>query len=89
MADITEITTETTEATETTGAAKSRGLLKTGLIGAAIAGVCCFTPILVIGLGAFGLSAWLGWLDYVLLPALAIFLAITGYALVRRWRRAS
>ena len=52
-----------------------------------IAAVCCFTPVLVIGLGAVGLSAWLGWLDYVLLPALAVFLAISGYALVRRMRR--
>ena len=35
--------------------------------GSVIAALCCFTPILVIGLGVVGLSAWLGWLDYVLL----------------------
>ncbi|MGF1608553.1 MAG: mercury resistance system transport protein MerF [Kiloniellales bacterium] len=61
-------------------------LLKTGITGSVIAAVCCFTPVLVILLGAVGLSAWLGWLDYVLLPALAIFLAITAYALLRRRR---
>lgn len=64
-----------------------QSLLRTGIIGAAITAICCFTPALVIGLGAAGLSAWLGWLDYVLLPALAVFLAVTGYAMVRRSRR--
>jgi mercuric ion transport protein len=37
----------------------------------------------VLLLGAVGLSAWLAWLDYVLLPALILFLGITVYALVR------
>ena len=59
-------------------------LLETGLIGTAVAAVCCFTPALVVGLGAVGLSAWLGWLDYVLIPALLFFAALTGYALVAR-----
>ncbi len=65
----------------------SKAKVRTGIIGAAITAICCFTPALVIGLGAVGLSAWLGWLDYVLLPALAVFLAVTGYAMVRRSRR--
>lgn len=59
-------------------------LLATGLIGTAIAALCCFTPILVILLGAVGLSAIVGYLDYVLLPALGIFVLITIYAL---WKR--
>ena len=59
-------------------------LLGTGIIGAALAALCCLTPVLVILLGVVGLSAWVGCLDYVLLPALAVFLAITGYALYRR-----
>jgi len=62
---------------------KDRTLLTTGIVGTIIAALCCFTPLLVIVLGAVGLSAWLGWLDYVLLPALAIFVAITVYAAVR------
>jgi len=45
-------------------------LVITGLIGTAIAALCCFTPVLVILLGAVGLSAWIGYLDAVLLPAL-------------------
>lgn len=64
----------------------NRGLLRTGIIGTVIAALCCFTPILVILLGAVGLSAMVGWLDYVLFPALAVFIGITIYALVRRSR---
>lgn len=48
----------------------NRALLKTGIIGTVIAALCCFTPVLAILLGVVGLSAWLGWLDYVLMPAL-------------------
>ncbi len=36
--------------------------------------------------GTVGLSAWLGYADYVLWPALAIFFAITIYAVVRQRR---
>ena len=64
-----------------------RNLLRTGIIGSVTAAICCFTPVLVILLGAVGLSAWLGWLDYVLFPALAIFLGLTGYAVYRLKRR--
>ena len=61
-------------------------VLRTGIIGTMIAALCCFTPILVVVLGAVGLSAWLGWLDYVLFPALAVFIALTIYGLYRRQR---
>ncbi len=60
-----------------------RKLLRTGIVGSVIAAVCCFTPALVVLFGFVGVSAWLGWIDYVLFPALAIFLALTGYALYR------
>ncbi len=62
-------------------------MLRTGIIGTVVAALCCFTPILVVLFGVVGLSALVGYLDYVLFPALAIFLAITGYALWRRSRR--
>ncbi len=65
---------------------KDRTILRTGIVGSVIAAVCCFTPVLVVLLGAVGLSAWLGLLDYVLFPALAFFLAMTAYGLYR-WRR--
>lgn len=65
-------------------AMKDATLLKTGIIGTVITAICCFTPVLVVLFGVVGLSAWLGWLDYVLFPALAIFIAIAAYAI---WRR--
>ncbi|WP_312226486.1 mercury resistance system transport protein MerF, partial [Stutzerimonas nitrititolerans] len=46
-----------------------------------VAAVCCFTPVLVVLFGAIGLSAWVGYLDYVLFPALGAFIALTLYAL--------
>ena len=64
-----------------------RKLIATGIVGTVIAALCCFTPVLVVLLGTVGLSAWLGWLDYVLLPALAFFVALTVYATLRRQRR--
>jgi mercuric ion transport protein len=64
-------------------------LIWTGGIGSVIAAICCFTPLLVVMLGAVGLSAWLGWIDYVLFPALALFVGITAYGLWRRQRAAA
>ena len=63
-----------------------RTLVKTGIIGAVIAAVCCATPVLVILLGAVGLSALAGDLDYVLVPALALCIALIGYGLHRQRR---
>ena len=59
-------------------------LLCTGCGGTVIAAICCFTPILVIGLGAVGLSAWLGELDYVLFPMMFVSLGVVAYALYLR-----
>lgn len=61
-------------------------LLVIGVVGSVVAALCCFTPVLVILLGVVGLSSLTGYLDMVLLPALAIFLVITGYALWKRRR---
>lgn len=62
----------------------NRTLLRTGIAGTVVAALCCATPVLVVLLGAVGLSAWVGWLDYALIPALVAFLGITTYALRRR-----
>ena len=62
-------------------------LLKVGVVGTIVAAICCFTPVLVVLFGAVGLSAIVGYLDIVLLPALAVFLVITGYALWTRNRK--
>lgn len=61
-------------------------LLRAGLIGSVVAALCCFTPLLVILLGALGLSAWLAWLDFVLLPALVLFILMTIYAVWRKYK---
>lgn len=68
---------------------KDATILKTGIGGSVIAAICCATPVLLILLGGVGLSAWLGWIDYVLLPALAIFVGMTAYGLWRRQRTAA
>lgn len=62
-------------------------LLRVGMVGTVLVALCCFTPVLVILLGVVGLSALTGYLDVVLLPALALFIGLTIYA-VRRKRKA-
>jgi mercuric ion transport protein len=62
-------------------------LLKMGVIGTVIVALCCFTPILVVLFGIVGLSAVVGYLDYFLFPALAVFVLITIYAVIRRARK--
>lgn len=61
-------------------------LMLNGVIGTVIVALCCFTPVLVVLLGAAGLSALTGVLDSVLIPALVFFVLLTIYALVRRNR---
>ena len=62
----------------------NKPLLWIGATGTVLAALCCATPLLVVVLSALGLSALTGYLDYVLLPAIAIFVGIVIYAL---WRR--
>jgi len=61
-------------------------LLALGIGGSVFAALCCFTPLLPIILTALGLTGLLGvvYNDAVLLPALAAFLILTGFAL---WQR--
>ena len=56
-------------------------LLRGGLIGSAIAAICCFTPFLVVIVAGVGLSAVVGWLDYALFPMLFASLSVIAYAL--------
>ncbi|WP_416137784.1 mercury resistance system transport protein MerF [Halomonas sp. HK25] len=59
-------------------------LLRVSVIGTVLVALCCFTPILVILLGTVGLAGLTGYLDVVLLPALAFFIGLTLYAV---WRK--
>ncbi len=52
---------------------------KTGVWGSIIAAICCFTPVLVVGLGLVGLATFTPYLDYVLLPSLGVFLILAAY----------
>ncbi len=65
---------------------KDKMRLGIGVGGTVAAAICCFTPALVILLGAVGLSAWLAWLDYVLLPTFVLFVGFTTFAFIR-WMR--
>jgi mercuric ion transport protein len=56
-------------------------LLRFGIVGTVVTAICCFTPALVILLAGTGLSAWLVWLDSLLIPLLVVFMAITAFAL--------
>jgi mercuric ion transport protein len=63
---------------------QDRTLTTTGAIGAVLAAICCMTPLLVIVLGALGLTAWLAKADYVLIPALILCLTLVALGLYRR-----
>lgn len=58
-------------------------LKRLGIVGMIIAALCCFTPILTGLLAVVGLNWLIGYLDFVLFPALFIFVGITIYALRR------
>jgi len=61
-----------------------RTLTTTGAIGAVVAAICCMTRLLVVVLGAVGLTAWLAKADYVLISALILRLAPIAFGLYRR-----
>lgn len=52
-------------------------LIKIGVI---ISALRCFTPVLVLIFGAVGLAAWVGYIDYDLMPALLFFVGLIIYA---------
>ncbi len=60
-----------------------------GVLGAALACLSCLTPLAVVALGAIGLSAWAGYLDAVLLPVLAVLVALAIYRYCVAGRRTS
>ena len=53
---------------------RGRTLITTGIVGAMLAVLCCTAPLLTILFGTVGLTAWLAKADYVLIPALIIWL---------------
>ena len=61
--------------------------LNAGIWGSIIAAICCFTPVLVIGLGLIGLAALTPYLDAVLFPMLGLFVILIVYGLWQRRRQ--
>ena len=61
-------------------------LIATGIVGAALAVVCCATPLLALAAGAVGLAAWSAETDYVVMPALVAFFSLAGFGLHHRTR---
>ncbi len=61
-----------------------RSLITTGAIGAALAAICCATPLLAVVLGGIGLSAWLAKADYVVIPVLVLGAGLLALGLYRR-----
>ena len=62
-------------------------LLITGIVGFVVSMLGCLTPVLVVMLAAMGVSGSMGWLDYLLLPAMAIFAALIVCAVIHNKRR--
>jgi mercuric ion transport protein len=62
----------------------NKKLFWTGLVGSVVTLICCTTPILVITVAFLGLGALTGYLDYILIPALILFLVITLLALKKK-----
>jgi mercuric ion transport protein len=61
-------------------------LLGTGLAGALISLLCCFTPVLAIALSALGFAAYVAKLDYVLIAVFLVSIALVVIGFVRRKR---
>jgi mercuric ion transport protein len=55
--------------------------LKVGIWGAVVTAICCFAPILVVGFGIVSLGMVIPYLDYLLLPALGMFLVLAAFGL--------
>ena len=59
-------------------------LITTTAIGAVLAAICCAMPLLVVVLGAIGLTGWLAKADYVVIAALILCLGPIVFGLYRR-----
>jgi Membrane transport protein MerF len=68
------------------GEKQMQRLLWTGLIGIGTVALCCVTPLLMALLGVIGLATITGYLDYVLLPVMAVCLGLAVYVVSRRCR---
>ena len=61
-----------------------RVLIRSGIVGAIAAAICCATPLLAVLLPLAGLGAWLAHADLVLLPLLVASLGLVAFGLYHR-----
>lgn len=62
-------------------------LKKLGFIGAFLAGLLCFSPVLVFVLGVFGLGLYASYAEFVLVPVLIISVGLIGFVMVWQNRK--
>jgi len=60
--------------------------IMTGVVGALASSLCCITPLAVILLSVTRLGAWIGYIDYVVLPSLATSIGLLGYGFYSKKR---
>jgi len=65
---------------------KPKAAFWASVAGTATVALCCLTPILVVTLSVIGFGAVVGYLDYVLRPALVVMIIVT-FVSYRRYRR--
>ncbi|MEH6495325.1 MAG: mercury resistance system transport protein MerF [Pseudomonas marincola] len=58
----------------------NKKLFKIGIVGTIITAICCFTPLLVVIFSTLGISSLIGLTDFVLLPALVLFIVLTLFS---------
>ncbi len=65
----------------------NRQLIKVGAAGSFFTALCCFTPLLVWILSMVGVAGLVAYLDFALLPLLAVFIVLLVVGLVRQKKR--
>lgn len=59
--------------------------LCTGCGGTIVAAICCFTPALAILFGVLGLSALVGWIDFVVFPVMFASMGLIAFTFYQRF----
>ncbi|WP_230646740.1 mercury transport protein [Bradyrhizobium sp. Leaf401] len=66
-----------------------RALIRAGLAGAVLAGICSSAPLIAVSLPLAGLGAWLAGTSLVMLPLLVASLGLVAWAIHRRRPKAA
>jgi mercuric ion transport protein len=63
---------------------RDHNLVTAGVVGAAVAAVCCAAPLVVTAVGAVGLTAWLAKAGNALIPAPILGVGLIAFGLYRK-----